>query len=214
MKARRTRAATSELLDPKSTIWNVASEESIELFPTPVGMAAAQSPYMAMSADHGKIRSLQTSALHNGETLALRLTWRSPEPNEIDDLDRFSDAVGVMFPISEVAEPLTMGSAGNPVNAWYYRAGESEPFDVIAEGFGTHLRRRRCDGSRLEARAVYDFGRWTVTFQRPLLVGEDYAAFSAGTVTRIAFAAWEGSNGERAGRKSASLRFVDLELEA
>lgn len=212
MKVSRTAASGSTLLDPNSSAWGTVTPVTMELFPTPVAIAAAVSPFMALSNDHGKVSRLEATALHNGNEIAVRLRWNSKEKSEIRNLDQFADAAAIMFGMTADAVAVTMGSAGNPVNSWLWRAGGGDPFDVLAEGYGTSVRRKSSE-SKLQARSDHRDGRWSVAFLRPLRVGDGFARIAAGGRSRVAFAVWEGSSSERAGKKAFSGDFVDLELE-
>ena len=213
MKVSRTKASGSALLDPKSSVWGEAGSVAIDLVPTPLAIATEVSPFMALSDDHGKVSKLQVSALHNGKDIAFRLTWRSDEKNEIKNLDQFADAAAIMFAMSDDASAITMGSKGKPVNSWLWRAGHDDPADVLAEGFSTSLRRKSSE-SELKTKSDYGDGQWSVILERPLRAGKGFVKMAAGGRSRVAFAVWEGSNDERAGRKSFSGEFIDMELEA
>jgi DMSO reductase family type II enzyme heme b subunit len=213
MKVSRTKVSSSLLLDPRSSVWDKAGSEAINLIPTPLPIAREVSPFMALSDDHGKVAKLQVSALHNGRDIAFRLKWNSKEKNEIQNLDQFADAAAIMFAMSDDASAITMGSKGKPVNSWLWRAGHDDPADVLAEGFGTSIRRKSSE-SELKTTSDYGNGWWSVILERPLHAGRGFVQMAAGGRSRVAFAVWEGSNDERAGRKSFSGEFIDMELEA
>jgi complex iron-sulfur molybdoenzyme family reductase subunit gamma len=119
-----------------------------------------------------------------------------------------------MFPLQGDANPVTMGDAQQPVNAWLWKADREEPFDVIARGYATS-QRRPASSSQLAASALYRNGGWHLVFQRPLQPASgDFARFALGQPAKIAFAVWEGSNSDRAGQKAVSGAFVEVELEA
>jgi len=161
------------------------------------------------------VRRVEAGLAHNGETLSVRLSWQDARRDDrIEDLDRFSDGAAVMFPLLEDANPITMGDAQQPVNAWLWKADRKEPFDVIARGYSTS-QRRPASSSQLAASAVYREGEWHLVFQRPLEPASgEFAHFVPGQPARIAFAIWEGNNAERAGQKAVSGAFVEFELEA
>ncbi len=211
MRAARVTASAEELLSLDGACWRSAREQVVALAPTPMAMVQELSPLMASSTDHGAVRSLRVRALHNGSHVALRLTWSTPDASIVRDLDQFADAVAVMFPMHPEAIAITMGGAGRPVNAWFWRAGDTTS-DVVAEGFGTS-RRRKPTLTGLEARSQHSGGEWHVVLVRPLVVEGDAARFEAGTRAGIGFAVWDGARAERAARKSATLVFDDLELD-
>jgi len=214
LKVRRVTAADEALLEADGAAWARLESHRIVLSPSPVGMAAAVSPQMALSQDHGKVRALSARIAHNGATLSIRLAWDDPgKDDRIADLDRFADAAAILFPLLDDANPLTMGDEQNPVNAWFWRADREDPFDVIARGYGTS-ERRPAAASGLAAKGRYREGGWAVVFQRALSppAGE-FARFEPGGTARMAFAVWDGSNAERAGQKAVSGAFLDLLLD-
>jgi len=214
VRVKRIEASNEELLSVDASTWRALESNDVDLVPSPVAMTAAVSPQTALSKDHGKIRRVQARLAHNGETLNVRLAWKDPDKDDrIDDLDRFADAAAAMFPLLEDANPLTMGDESRPVNAWFWKADQPEPFDVIARGYATSQRRPAAT-SGLAARASHGNGEWTVVFQRPLQAGDaEVAGFEPGASAKIAFAVWEGSNAERGGQKSMSGVFLPLELD-
>jgi len=212
VRAPRVDATAEALAALDADCWREAAIEVVPLAPAPVATLKRLSPVMARRVDYGAIRSLRAQAVHNGTHLALRVGWEAPEANTIGDLDQFADAVAVMFPMHPDAAASTMGAPGRPVNAWYWRAGDAAPFDVVAEGLGTS-RRRPLGLTALTARSRHADGQWLVTLVRPLAVEAEAARFAPGARTRVAFSVWDGGRAERAGLKSSSVVFSELELE-
>ena len=214
-KVMRVAATSQKLLEVDGAAWAGLDAIGIDLVPAPVVLAASVSSQMALSQAHGKVRRVEARLAHNGETLSVRLSWLDAQRDDrIEDLDRFADGAAVMFPLLEDANPVTMGDAQQPVNAWLWKAEREEPFDVIARGYSTS-QRRPARSSQLAASARYRDGEWHIVFQRPLEAGSgEFARFAPGQLVKIAFAIWEGSNSERAGQKAISGAFVEFELEA
>ncbi len=215
-KVDRVTADGQKLLEVDGAVWAGREAHRIDLVPAPVTMAASVSGQMALSRSHGKVRRVEARMAHNGETLSIRLSWQDAQRDDrIEDLDRFSDGAAVMFPLLEDANPVTMGDAKQPVNAWLWKADLAEPFDVIARGYSTS-QRRPANSSRLATSALYRDGGWHLVFQRPLDQpgSGEFTRFVPGQASKIAFAIWEGSNAERAGQKSISGSFLEFELEA
>lgn len=171
MHIKRSAASSEALLDPQHAAWQQAEAREFRMIPTPLKanpMIEAISPFLAQSTDHGTLDQLSAFGLHNGEVLTLRLRWAGGERQQIRDLDEFVDGVAVMFPLHAKASAVTMGGKGMPVNAWYWKANRADAaFDVVAEGYGTSVRR---DGasSAVRSQGTYDDGHWHVTLQRPL----------------------------------------------
>jgi len=216
MKVNRVKATSAELLDPNAKAWGATRPEEFPLVPTPLkGNPAieAVSPFIAQSTDHGKVRAIKAAAVHNGEAIAFKLTWAASGQDKIVDLDQFVDGAGVMFPMAKGANAVTMGSAGKPVNVWYWKGDmNGDAFDVVAEGYGTSERRPGA-AIQLQSKAVYSNGSWQLVLVRPLRSGEG-VQFQPGSTSGVAFAAWDGANGERAGKKTFSGGFSKLEIEA
>ena len=213
MIARRAESTAGALDAIDAAFWASIPPSTVELAPAPLARVAEVSPQMAARTDHGAVRRLEVQVVHDGSRLALRLSWPMSTPHVIGDLDQFADAAAVMFPMHPQASAMTMGAKDRPVNAWYWRAGDEAPLDVVAEGLGTS-RRRDARASGLSARAAHAGGHWTLVLTRSLAVDAAAAQLSPGTRTGIAFSIWDGGNAERAAYKSSSLEFRDLEVEA
>jgi len=211
------KTSNENLLDPLSSAWQGVQAHGANLYQTPIAMVEHLSPFMALSKDHGKISHLDFKMAHNGKSAAVYVSWLDPTRDDtLSDLDRFIDSVAVMFPMTETANSMTMGDADNPVNAWFWRADQEEPFDVLAHGFGTSQRRGGADLG-LSVSSQYVDGRWHVVFQRRLrssLLSHPQVAFKPKTVSGIAFAVWDGANKERSAQKSFSGDWLPFEIEA
>jgi len=91
-------------------------------------------------------------------------------------------------------------------------AGHLSPVeDVIAGGFGS-LTAQPGESQNVQGYGVWAEGRWRVVFSRALTSPEtEDAQFAPGKVYSVAFAAWDGANGERNGQKSTS-QWVSLQF--
>jgi hypothetical protein len=88
---------------------------------------------------------------------------------------------------------------------------ESPAEDLTARGFGTLKARPRID-QKVDARGVYGNGAYAVMFRRSLRGnGQDSVALSPGSVVPVAFAVWNGSAGDRDGKKSVTI-WQDLKI--
>ena len=216
MKITRTNQKTEQLLNPDNGIWSGLETRLFYMAPTPLkGNPAIKkvSPFLEKSTDHGTVRELTVVGVHNGDSLTLRLSWPSEKHDEIADLDQFVDGAAVMFPLTPDASAVTMGSRGNPVNAWYWKANlDGAAFEVVAEGYGTSARQHGERKSQVKAAAVHRDGRWELVLSRPMNIGSGRAQFAAGQTANMAFCLWDGGNRERAGRKSFSGDFVPVTL--
>ncbi|HSD84238.1 MAG TPA: ethylbenzene dehydrogenase-related protein [Anaerolineae bacterium] len=83
--------------------------------------------------------------------------------------------------------------------------------NLIAGGFGT-LTSLPTDNQPVQGYGVYANGQWRVIFVRDLQTTlPDNAQFEPGKTYPLAFAAWDGANGERNGQKSVS-QWISLSI--
>lgn len=81
--------------------------------------------------------------------------------------------------------------------------------DLLAGGFGS-LTAQPLEGQNVGGYGEWENGRWRVIFSRDLQSGDpDDVSFAPGQTYSVAFAAWDGANGERNGQKSTS-QWVNL----
>ena len=84
--------------------------------------------------------------------------------------------------------------------------------DLVAGGFGT-LTSEPAPGQNVQGFGAWESSKWRVIFSRDLASSEtEDVSFAPGQVYLVAFAAWDGANGERNGQKSTS-QWVSLQLE-
>jgi DMSO reductase family type II enzyme heme b subunit len=215
MLAKKVALDSKTLLDPASREWEKVPVETVSMGGTP--LANQPSRYIrTVWADRpiGKVRFLNVRAAHNGKDLLFHLQWRD-ESRDVDYSGRgFPDGAGVLFPLDGDASVTTMGSEEAPVNAWFWRADQPETArNVRAEGIGTV---EDTEKSRIAARSEWEDGTWRLVLSRPLAVVDqkgETVQLAAGASTKVAFAVWEGSSGERAGIKAFSKQWRELSLE-
>ncbi len=214
IKARRVEAADSALIDPAGSEWRSAPATRLSLDPTP--LISQPSIYIQAkweTTDYGATGDVSVQALHNDNGIFFRLQWDdATENDDIRDTDQFTDAAAVLFPVNEDAPLSSMGSADQPVNAWYWRPDMETPFSVTS--MGTSLTRRTVDPS-LRGNGAHASDAWAVVIGRALQsAGDGYVQLAAGETAKVAFAVWQGGNDERAGLKAVTLEWQPLELEA
>lgn len=152
-------------------------------------------------------------ALYSETALAILLEWddrtRSlpgdPQAEAIADPEIAEDAVAVQLPVAipeDMEKPyFGMGDATHPVNIWHWKSGTKDGSESVtvmnARGF-KDIEERDAAGPGLSAQGLYRAGTWRVAMVRPLATGdpERDIQFEEGRFTPIAFAAWDGSNGE------------------
>jgi hypothetical protein len=156
--------------------------------------------------------------------------WKSERQADLEpafqDLDKVYPNIGIdsypnsmRSPLEQPARnALTLESDPTFVTGWGAGNIVSDPLrrsaseDLVAHGFGT-LRARDGAGSDLEAKGVYATGTYRVMFKRALRVkGSKAAQLSPGRAIPVAFAVWNGSAGDRDGKKSVTI-WQELRLE-
>jgi mono/diheme cytochrome c family protein len=110
-----------------------------------------------------------------------------------------------------VRHAMTLESDPTYVTGWGAGNIVSDPTrksaaeDLAAQGFGT-LKARPLSDQAVEANGVYSTGSYRVMFKRPLRgQGKSAATLKPGTATPVAFAIWNGSAGDRDGKKSVTI---------
>lgn len=138
-----------------------------------------------------------------GQGWRVALRWDCPEPvrDIAAETDRFVDACAIFAPTDPESPWVTMGAPGQAVQGYLWRADRREPWQVRAEGLGTM---QRSLAAGVQADASWDTGRWQVVFKTA-----DWPALA--NQRRLACAVWRGVAKERAGLKSVSPGWLDLE---
>jgi len=161
-------------------------------------------------------------ALISKDDIAIRLdlddrTYSVPgDPLEmqyrIAGIDPTRDAIAVQFPVAlaKTSEKpwFRHGDADHPVNMWYWAAPSKTPASpeiaTLLDASGPDKPPvPRADSSGLGARGVWKDGQWRVVFHRARNTGAaNDLAFDDGSYIPIAFADWDGVNGDKGGRHS------------
>jgi mono/diheme cytochrome c family protein len=155
--------------------------------------------------------------------------WKSERQADLDlayqDVERTYPNVGIdSYPNlmrSAVEQPtrhaLTLQSDPTFVTGWGAGNIVSDPQrkspaeDLTAQGFGTLRARPRID-QKIDARGVYGQGSYKVMFRRELsAAGQGTVALGPGSTVPVAFAVWNGSAGDRDGKKSVTI-WQDLQI--
>ncbi len=156
--------------------------------------------------------------------------WKSERQADLEpafqDLEKVYPNLGIdSYPNLKVApveqptrQALTLGSDPTFVTGWGAGNIVSDPSrgspaeDLTAQGFGTLRARPRADQT-VDARGVYGTGGYRVIFRRDLARrGEGAVALPPGTTIPVGFAVWNGSAGDRDGKKSVTI-WQELWLE-
>lgn len=156
--------------------------------------------------------------------------WKSERQADLEpafqDLEKVYPNIGIdSYPnptLSPVEQPtrnaLTLQSDPTFVTGWGAGNIVSDPSrrspaeDLAAQGFGTLGARPRADQA-VDARGVYATGAYRVVFRRALDgKGERAVTLRPGRTVPVAFAVWNGSAGDRDGKKSVTI-WQDLVIE-
>jgi len=188
-------------LDPLAAAWTEAPVASVPLYPQattaggPDTVAPAPRRRLSQATGLGAAPlTLEARVLRGGGKLALRLAWPDATADLADPraTDRFADAAAVQFaPVGGTLPYVGMGEPGRPVRVWLWRAGRPAE-SLTAQGFGSLTRQ---PNESVEAQARRTAAGWAV-----VLRGEE----SVDRPAAVAFAAWDGDEDGRAGRKRLS----------
>ncbi len=81
----------------------------------------------------GAITEAQVKAVHDGEWLSIRLSWKDKTPDRAVGVDTFRDAAAIGFPMSDQATSPFMGDKKNPVAIWQWSANHQANNDGQSE---------------------------------------------------------------------------------
>lgn len=172
--------------------------------------------------------AISVRVLYNKDKIAFLLEMddrtdsRPGDPDAVStqdqSLDLYSDAFAVEFPKKDafaaspvVEKPLFRhGDRSHPTTIWYWNAGsvdpKASPFTMIfdANDVNTKLTPRK-GTSGVAATGEWVDGRWRVLMTRARDThGEGDLSFKDGQFYPIAFANWDGSNGEKGAKHTLS----------
>jgi hypothetical protein len=123
----------------------------------------------------------------------------------VDVKDAYPNMQVDMYPFENEDIFYPSRAAGNVAA----RIDRTSPVDnLLAGSFGTLT---AAPDQVVQGKGEWRDGKWRVVFARDLKVTGDYAQFSQGEKTNIAFAVWDGAKQERNGMKSVS-QFVTLDV--
>jgi complex iron-sulfur molybdoenzyme family reductase subunit gamma len=189
------------LQDPTAEAWNDARTVTV-----PLSSAPSQVP----NANDTSVERANVEALQSQQRLFVRVSWAdgtedgnvTPSQYETPRLNAYGDAVAVQLPANVSQQPgIAMGSPESAVNVWWWNGAMDEQ-ELLAAGPGTTT---PFDQTTLATNATYRDGRWYVVLSRELDAdGQNRASLAVEQDVPVAFAVWNGSNTERAGRKAVS----------
>jgi len=176
------------------------------------------------------VTSVRVQAVHNGDSLALRLVWHdpseSPDPRwlvyaqkmlnalSVDEApppraQLWPDQVAVQFP-RKIPQGMDrpyflMGTGTEPVYQWRWRSEPRHAEEGTARGLD-RWEPQPAANQELGAQAVYDRGEWRLVLTRALATSDttNDLQFAAGRAIPMTFFAWDGSSGESGARAAIS----------
>lgn len=197
-------------VDPGAVDWAGVSATSVDMVPAPLGLQPNE--YIQVSwedRDYGALESLDAKSVHDGERIALWLSWEKARP-DTGAQEGFTDSAALAFPIADTPDITSMGTPDAPIHLLHWMARKNTLRAVIAQGIGTSD-----EGANVaqSVKAGWSQGRWSVVFVRSLTAGKTAASLVPGTQTQIGFAIWDGSNEERAGIKAVSADWTEFRVK-
>lgn len=214
MRASQVSAATEQLLDPTSSVWDSVDSQELALAPTPVEYQVTKYVKNAWKdRKWGVVERVTLQAAKASDAFAVRLSWRdTPHPEA-----EFPDACAVAFPLYDDSPLETFGSREKPLNVWFWRSDSpAEAEDLVARSMRDLARRERQAvraGSTFEADGSDGSGLWHVVLARELGTnGDDAVSIGSAEGIRLAVLVWEGANEERAGLAAMTPQWVTVEL--
>lgn len=106
---------------PDDPAWDAVPAKTLALVPQTI-----------IAPNGGAAREVRVRAMHDGETIAFRLSWKDDTVDRKVGTATFRDAVAIGFPLRESESPPSpfMGDAQHPVNIWQWAAD----FDAASLG--------------------------------------------------------------------------------
>jgi DMSO reductase family type II enzyme heme b subunit len=192
--------------DPLSPLWEEAEESEI-----PLSAQQMQQP------GGGTTPSVFVRALEDGINFTIRVSWNDDTKNDVVG-SLPSDASAIQLPIDPQHLPYQcMGQSNSRVNIWQWKAAlEKEAGENLVatsmEGAGARnltsngiCKAVETNGLAPSAKSYYDGKQWHVVYWRALSKGDLVTApLVRESSSSIAFAVWNGANGETRGMKSVS----------
>lgn len=150
------------------------------------------------------VKSVSVQAAYRREELVLRLAWDDPT----QDRGEPADALGMVFQPEDLARPVeslsTWPLTGSiPLEMVFWSAKTDRILEGTSVGFSP-VAEEQVPVARLKGQALYQDGRWSLTFRRRLPAGAP--------AVRIAIAVWDGGNADQ-GRQRSSSAWLDLGLQ-
>ena len=190
--------------DPDDTIWERLPEYRIRLEPAPPLHPSVE--LRMKEGDEGK--DVYVTLARTEDRFYLRMRWRDDTIDVKTLSNRFRDGAAVQFSLGDDETSYLMGDGPDaPVNIWYWRSDRGDVQSLAAGGPGstTTLDDQPVTGaSAYIRRSAEAGGQWVVVMSREISAkGKYQVSLDRGEVP-MAFALWQGSEGQRDGWKIVS----------
>lgn len=200
--------------DPDDIIWERLPEYRVHLGPAP---AVHESVELRIDYDDEGQDVFLTLA-RTSERFYVRMRWRDDSADLVTSSNRFRDAAAVQFSLGDDETSYLMGDGPDaPVNIWYWRSDRNEVQNLAAGGPGstTILDEQPVSGAAMYTeKSSAEANEWTVVMSREIAaMGAHHAALDQGQVP-LAFALWQGSDGQRDGLKNVSDGWILVDMAA
>lgn len=194
--------------DPDDTVWDRLPEYRMTLNPAP---PVHESVALRHDPD-APGRDVFFTVARTSDRFYVRLRWHDASRDTATTLDRFRDGAAVQFSLGDAGTSAIMGTGpAAPVNIWYWRADDDSVQSLGAGGPGSTT---RLDDQPVSGASQYRATRqWVVVMSRPLAAtGPHQVSFDRAELP-IAFAVWQGADGERDGLKRVSDDWIIVDLQ-
>lgn len=173
---------------------------------------AAGLPYFCMGQQDGDVNIWHWKADWQAD-MAIRQDVDSVYENMYVDPYSFAEAEeGEIAGVSDYTDPSYL-PALDVGNLFAVAERTTSVEDLMAGGFGT-LTAQSPESQNVQGYGAWEEGKWSVIFSRELSAEDRYdISFAPSQIHSIAFAVWDGANGERNGQKSTS-QWVSLRLKS
>ena len=197
--------------DPADIIW-----DRIPAYRTLVSAAPPVHRSTWLRFDPKGAEHLYFQVARTSQRFYVRLRWHDESANRESKVDVFADGAAVQFALNGVDTNYMMGTGPDkPVNIWYWRADHEQVENLAAGGFGStsRLAEQPVTGKAIYRKLENRQPEWHLVMSRPIdSVGEHQAGLKDGTVP-VAFALWQGAEGQRDGTKRVSHSWIMVEVE-
>jgi DMSO reductase family type II enzyme heme b subunit len=203
-------ANLADFPNPADPSWRGIPGTSVEMIPAPLGLQP--NGYIIASwtdRPYGELELVDVASVHDGERLAVRLSWKKLRPDSGSG-EGFPDSAALAFPVRGKPELMQMGSPDAPIHALHWQARKNAIRSVLASGIGSS---RTGPDVGETITAGWSQGAWSIVFTRTLAAGGDGAKLVPGEGSQIGFAVWDGGNQERAGIKAVSADWLEFVVE-